>query len=124
MERAHPGLKRLRAIVSGFPETSERLSHGAPTFWGGRKTFATFHDGHYDGDRPGIWIKATFEAQRALCESDPETYYVPKYVGPSGWVGVRVRKETDWDRVAEILEMGYRLVAPKRAVAELDRGRG
>ena len=42
-------LDRLRDIIEELPETSEKLSHGSPTWWGGRKTFATFHDGSYDG---------------------------------------------------------------------------
>ena len=40
----------MRRIVGAFPETSERISHGSPTFWGGKKTFASFHlDHHGDG---------------------------------------------------------------------------
>ena len=39
-------LARVRKIIGAWPETSEKLSHGAPTFWGGKKTFATLHDDH------------------------------------------------------------------------------
>jgi hypothetical protein len=40
-------LARLRELIAEFPETSERESHGAPTFRGGKKTFASFHDDHH-----------------------------------------------------------------------------
>ena len=55
-----------------------------------------------------------------VAESDPELFFVPPYVGPSGWVGVRLDKKPDWSLVAELLEDGYRLVAPKRRLRELD----
>ncbi|MCA9671011.1 MAG: MmcQ/YjbR family DNA-binding protein [Myxococcales bacterium] len=116
-------LKKLRAIIEALPETSEKLSHGAPTWWGGRKTFATFHDGHYDEGRPSVWIKAAEGAQEALVESDPETFFRPKYVGPSGWVGVRLTGGTNWDEVGALLVDGYRLVAPKRALKQLDEAK-
>lgn len=117
-----PLLKELRAIIEAWPETSEKLSHGAPTWWGGKKTFATFHSGNYDEGRPGVWIKAEDGAQEALVGGDPERFYRPKYLGPSGWVGVRLDDSVDWDMVRELLMDGYRLVAPKRALKKLDEG--
>ncbi|MCA9608293.1 MAG: MmcQ/YjbR family DNA-binding protein [Myxococcales bacterium] len=113
-------LARLRAIVATLPETSEKLSHGAPTFWGGKKTFATYHDGHYDGGRAAIWIKAEPGVQEDLIESDPDRFYRPKYVGPSGWVGVRTHEGLDWEQVRFLLTEGWRSVAPKRAVKAWD----
>lgn len=115
-----PLLKRLRAIIDELPETSEKLSHGAPTWWGGRKTFATFHSGTYDEGRPGVWIKAADGVQEALIDADPERFYRPKYLGPRGWVGVRLDRKPNWAHIAELLVEGYRLVAPKRALAKLD----
>ena len=56
-----------------------------------------------------------------LVDSDPELFFVPPYVGPSGWVGVRLDKKPDWGMLSELLEDGYRLVAPKRLVRELHR---
>jgi hypothetical protein len=119
-ERIVTLLDRLREIIEALPETSEKLSHGSPTWWGGRKTFATFHSGSYDDGRPAVWIKAADGVQQALIEADPERFYRPKYLGPSGWVGVRLGPATDWDEVSALLIQGYRLVAPKRALRVLD----
>ncbi|MEZ4444618.1 MAG: MmcQ/YjbR family DNA-binding protein [Polyangiaceae bacterium] len=113
-------LEKVRAIIAGFPDTSEKLSHGAPTFWGGRKTFATYHDGHYDDGQEAVWIKAPEGAQEMLVASNPQRFYRPKYLGPAGWVGVRLNGESDWEELRFLLEQGYRLVAPKRAIAKLD----
>ncbi|MGF1464856.1 MAG: MmcQ/YjbR family DNA-binding protein [Sandaracinaceae bacterium] len=113
-------LSRLRAIIEALPETSEKLSHGAPTWWGGRKTFATFHDGHYHEGRPAVWFKAEDGAQETLVASDPDRFYRPKYLGPSGWVGMFLDRDVDWAQVRFFLVEGYRLVAPKRALKKLD----
>ncbi len=111
---------KLRKIVSQWPQTDERVSHGSPTFWGGKKTFCSFHDNHHGDGRVAIWCKASFELQGDLVDSDPEIFFVPPYVGPSGWVGIRVDQEVDWGMVEDILEEGYRMVAPRRAIAQLD----
>ncbi|MEM9291037.1 MAG: MmcQ/YjbR family DNA-binding protein [Acidobacteriota bacterium] len=115
-------LERLRSIISAWPETREKLSHGAPTWWGGRKTFATFAENHHGDGRVAVWVKSTFEEQELRVQTDPETFFVPPYVGPSGWVGMRLDLDPDWGLVEELLEEGYRLVAPKRALKLLDEG--
>lgn len=113
-------LKRLRTLIEALPETSEKLSHGTPTWWGGKKTFAMFHGGNYDEGRRGVWIKAPDGVQEDLIDANPERFYRPKYVGPSGWVGVRLEGKVDWAEVKFLLEQGWRTVAPKRAIAALD----
>lgn len=122
MAKAKNPLGKLRKIIAAWPETDERLSHGSPTFWGGKKTFANFTENHHGDGRASIWCKATFETQADLVESDPETFFVPPYVGVSGWVGIRVDVDVDWGIVASLLEQGYRTVAPKRALKKLDEG--
>lgn len=124
MPRARDPLGKLRQIVLEWPETSERLSHGSPTFWGGRKTFASFHDDHHGDGRLAVWCKATHELQEELVRADSEIFFVPPYVGPSGWIGIRLDRDLDWDVLADLLERAYRLVAPARAVALLDGDRG
>lgn len=114
-------LDRLRRIVLRWPETSERLSHGAPTFWGGRKTFASFHVDHHGDGRVAVWCKAPDGLQQELVRAEPGLFFVPPYVGPSGWLGIRLDGDVDWELVADLLERGYRMVAPKRAIDVLDR---
>ena len=115
-------LEQLRRIIAEWPETEERLSHGSPTFWGGRKTFASFHANHHGDGRIAVWCKASHEMQEDLVGADADLFFVPPYVGPSGWLGVRLDHDVDWGLVADILERGYRMVAPKRALKRLDHG--
>lgn len=122
MARTRDPLARVRRIVAALPATSERPSHGAPTFWGGRKTFASFHVDHHGDGRVALWCKVPPGAQEALVEARPASFFVPPYVGPSGWVGVRLDGDVDWELVAGLLEEGWRMVAPRRALAERDAG--
>ncbi len=124
MTQTDDPLERLRAIIEAWPETREKLSHGSPTWWGGRKTFASFDDHHHGADRVAVWVKSTFDEQELRVEADPETFFVPPYLGPSGWVGMRLDRDPDWEMVEELLEDGYRMVAPKRAITALEARSG
>ena len=113
-------LERLRRICLALPETNERMSHGEPTFFvRERKTFVTYADHHHD-DRLAFWCAAPEGFQSMLVETDPERFFVPPYVGHRGWIGVRLDVPVDWDEIATIVDAAYRLVAPKRLIAELD----
>ena len=113
-------LERTRKIIAAWPETDERLSHGSPTWWGGKKTFANFSNNHHGDGRIALWIKSDLDTQEALIEANPEIFFRPPYVGPSGWIGVEFRGRIDWKIIASLLEAGYRAVAPKRAIKQLE----
>ena len=118
---AEKTLDRLREICLALPETTERPSHGAPTFFvRDKKTFVMFMDDHHGDGRLAIWCAAPEGVQGSLVDEEPERFFVPPYVGHRGWLGVRLDVDVDWDEIAGIVEDGYRLVAPKRLVAELD----
>jgi hypothetical protein len=85
-------------------------------FWGGKKTFASFHDNHYSDVGTAIWCNATFDSQSDLVVLDSDVFFVPPFVGPSGWVGIEVSGKVDRGLVENVLEQGYRAVAPKWAL--------
>jgi len=113
-------LESLRMLCLALPETTERVSHGEPTwFVRDKKTFVTYADHHHD-DRLGFWCAAHPGVQEARTGADPEHFFRPPYVGHRGWLGVFLDVPTDWDDVAEIVTDAYRMVAPARLVAQLD----
>lgn len=118
----NPHLARLRRICLALPEAHEKEAWGAPTFRVNDKLFAHYRNNHHGDGRIAAWCKSLPDEQMELVESNPEIFFVPPYVGPSGWVGVRLDRKPDWKVVAGILEEGYRLVAPKRMLAKLDGG--
>src|SRR5262249_57316442 len=116
-------IERLRRICLAFPETTERISHGEPTFFvRGKQVFVTYADHHHD-DRLAFWCAAPEGYQRMLVEAEPERFFVPPYVGHRGWLGVYLDVPVDWDEIRAIVEGAYRVVAPRRLVALLDAGR-
>ena len=117
-------LARVRTLCLALPETTERLSHGAPTwFVRGKKTFVMYLDDHHGDGRLALWCAAPPEVQPARVREEPGRFFVPPYVGGRGWVGVRLDVDVDWNEVAGIVEDAYRTVAPKRLVAALDERR-
>jgi hypothetical protein len=109
---------RLRAICLALPEMSERLSHGEPTwFVGGKKTVAMLDDHHHGADHLAFWCPAAPGVQDEMVALEPERFFRPPYVGPRGWLGVRIDRTPDWDEVEAIVADAYRLVAPKRLAA-------
>jgi hypothetical protein len=117
-------LAQVRALCLALPETTERLSHGAPTwFVRDKKTFVTYMDDHHGDGRLALWCAAPAEVQPTLVREEPTRFFVPPYVGGRGWLGVRLDLDVDWDEVAGVVEDAYRTVAPKRLIAVLDQGR-
>lgn len=115
-------LARLRAICLGFPEVTERPSHGAPTwFIRDRTVFVTFFPtGHHDNQFPHLWCAAPPGAQAELIAANPDRFFRPPYVGHRGWLGVRTDGAVDWAEIAELCEDAYRAVAGKRLLEQLD----
>jgi YjbR len=115
-------LPRIRAICMALPEVTERLSHGAPTwFVRDRATFANFWiSGHHQHDFPHLTIAAPPGTQAELIATDPDQFFRPPYVGHRGWIGIRTDRDMDWVLIAELCEDAYRVVAPARLIRLLD----
>ena len=115
-------LLKLRKISLALPEAHEAEAWGAATFRVRNKMFAMYAaaDNHHGDGREGVWIKAAPGNQQVMVEHAPKKFFVPPYMGPSGWVGVYLDDKPDWVEVTELLADGYRLIAPKKLLKELD----
>jgi hypothetical protein len=110
-------LAKLREICLALPATSERLSHGAPTFFVREKrAFLMVLTNHHGDGRFAIWCAAPDGMQKMLVEADPERFFVPPYVGHRGWLGVRLDRGIHWDELTGIAEDAYADVAPEKLV--------
>ena len=108
----------VRRIALTLPEAVEQETWGTPTFRVRKKIFVMFAEGQREA-----WLKSTHDEQRALTQTNPETFFVPPYVGPSGWVGVRFQT-ADRDEMRELVTEAWRMTAPKRLVNAFDEGDG
>lgn len=118
-----PVLARVRELAHGFPGADEKVSHGRPTFFT-KKVFCYYGGSlKVDGDwvqHPHSIVVQPDPDDRAALVEEPHVY-IPAYLGPSGWIGIDLDDDTDWDEVRELLDASFRLTAPKRNVAELDQ---
>jgi hypothetical protein len=93
--------------------TSEKLSHGEPTFFVGKKVFAMFANNHHNDGHIAVWIAAALGTQEMLISTSPKTFFRPPYVGVRGWVGIDLDEISD-EELGEYLLEAWRLIAPKR----------
>ena len=114
-------LRQLRALTGRLPEVTERLSHGAPTFFVREKrVVCSLSDDHHGDGRLALVYPAPPGVQEELVAADSRRFYRPPYVGHRGWVGMRLDIDPDWGEAAEAVEEAYRLVAPRTLVRQLE----
>jgi hypothetical protein len=115
-------ITRLRKLCLALPEAHEVEAWGEPTFRVRNKMFAMYANkaNHHGHGRHAEGLKAAPGDQDKMVRAAPTCFFVPPYVGPSGWVGVWLDGVVEWDDVAEFLRDAYRLVAPKRLVDEFE----
>jgi hypothetical protein len=106
-------LRRVRKICLSLPDTSERLSHGEPTFFVKKRVFAMFSNNHHHDGHVAVWVPAQPGLQEALIDEAPQTYYRPPYVGSGGWVGIELDQIDDEGLTAH-LEQAWKLIVDKR----------
>lgn len=112
-------LEKLREICLALPETSERLSHGEPTFFAGKKTFVMYADHHHD-HRLAFWCAAPEGAQELMLQLEPDHFFKPPYVGVKGWIGVYLDVQPlDWDKIEDLVRDAYKKVATPKLLAKL-----
>lgn len=112
-------LQRVRRLCLSLPETFEKLSHGEPTFFVGKKVFAMFANHHHHDGHLAVWVPAPTGFQAMLIEAAPEKFFKPPYVGVRGWIGIEPGRLSD-DELASHLRAAYRLIAPKKLQALVD----
>ena len=109
--------ERLREICLSLPEAHEQLAWDDHVTWRVRsKIFAmpTESEG-----RPAFECKAPKGAQAFLVDAEPERFFVPRYVGRHGWIGMYVDRDVDWDEVREFIVESFVMTAPRRVAAQL-----
>lgn len=114
---------RVREICLELPEVTEKLSHGAPTFFVRKSFLMLWADGHHGDHGAHLWAAAPVGVQAEVIEAEPDRFFKPPYVGTRGWIGLRLDGRVDWDEVAAVAEDAYRVIAPPKFVAELDARR-
>lgn len=131
MQSSHfPGvasqLAKLRRVCLSFPDAHEVEAWGAPTFRLNNHLFAMYAhaSNHHGAGHEAVWVKCTPVNQSLMIGANPRRFFSPPYVGPSGWIGVRLDVRVNWKELTGILRDGYEMTAQmkgrsrKRATAK------
>ncbi len=110
-------LGRLRSICLAQPRAAEKLSHGMPHFFIEKgRGFAWYLPDHHGGGIYAVALKTSGpDEQDMLVEINPELFYRPPYLAPSGWIGYRLdRPHTDWSQVEARVAASWGVAATPR----------
>ena len=106
-------IARVRRICGVLPGTTEKLSHGEPTWFVGKKVFAMFSNNHHNDGHVAVTLPAAIGIQAALIKAEPKKFYKPPYVGVRGWIGVEMSQVSDEELALHIKE-AWKLIAPDK----------
>jgi len=110
--------ERVRRICLSLPGTWEKISHGEPTWFVGKKVFAMFSNNHHSDGHIAVIVPAAIGIQEALIKESPKKFYRPPYVGVRGWVGIEVDRVSDPELESHLRE-AWRLIAPPKLHSSL-----
>jgi hypothetical protein len=111
-------LGRVRRICGRLPETTEKLSHGEPTFFVRKKVYAMFANNHHHDGHVAVWVPAPPGVQAMLIHEAPDVYFHPPYVGVRGWIGIELNRIDD-EALSVHLAEAWRMIAPRGLAASL-----
>ncbi|HYO80870.1 MAG TPA: MmcQ/YjbR family DNA-binding protein [Bryobacteraceae bacterium] len=103
-------LRRVRRLCLALPDTTEKSSHGEPTFFVKKKVFTMFAGNHHNDGHLAVWIPVPEGHQAALIAANPEIYFRPPYVGVKGWVGIELSNIDD-DQLGSHLTDAWKMIA-------------
>lgn len=106
-------IARVRRMCLAMPETTEKVSHGEPTFFARKRVFAMCSNNHHNDGHLAVWIPAEPGVQFELIRLNPACYYKPPYLGPNGWVGIELGEIGD-DELAAHLTEAWKLIIEKQ----------
>jgi hypothetical protein len=108
-------LAKVSAICLALPGAVREDQGSHASFRVGKKVFVYYLNNHHGDGIVGFCCKALPGDNERLIAANPRKFYMPAYVGPRGWVGLRLDRPTvDWSEVKELVQGSYMQTAPKK----------
>ncbi len=86
-----------------LPEAAQELKGDHATFTVRKKVFAYFLNSPHGDGMISVCAKVAPGDNQMLTNAQPERFYLPAYIGPRGWVALRLDAgKIDWDEGAGI----------------------
>jgi predicted DNA-binding protein (MmcQ/YjbR family) len=114
-KRETPILDHLSEICLSLPEAERRDMNDHADFRVRGKVFAYFLNNHHGDNIVSVCCKSALGENVDRASREPNRFYLPAYIGPRGWFGLRLDGGAiDWSEVRNLVELSYELAAPKR----------
>jgi predicted DNA-binding protein (MmcQ/YjbR family) len=114
-------LEKLSKICLALPETLREDTGDHSNFKVRKKPFVYFLNNHHGDQVVSVCCKAAMGENVDRASREPARFYLPAYIGPRGWFGLRLDgPAVDWAEVKNLVELSYRLAAPKTLIKALD----
>ena len=113
---------RLVKICESLPEVVAEVAGDQHIAFRIRKRIFAYYlfDHHGDG-MIAFTCKSSLSEQRRMVKDDPDSFFVPAYLGSRGWIAIRLDlDEVDWDTVAELARRAYQDMAPRKLAALIE----
>lgn len=118
--RTKERLSRLSEVCLALPGATCEECGDHANFKVAKKVFAYYLKDHHGDGIVSVCCKVPLGDNKWLIEANPHKFYMPAYIGPRGWVGLRLDRATvNWSEVKELVRESFALVAPKRLAALL-----
>src|ERR1700744_6025735 len=110
-------LEKVSKICVALPETLREDRGDHSNFTVRKKPFAYFLNNHHGDQIVSLCCKAAMGENVDRASREPARFYLPAYIGPRGWFGLRLDgPAVDWSEVKNLVELSYRLAAPKTLI--------
>jgi hypothetical protein len=106
--------EKLSGLCLAFPKALRENQGSHASFKVSKKVFAYYLNDHHGDGIVSICCKVLPGDNVRLIAANPRKFYMPAYIGPRGWVALRLDRPTvDWSEVRELLHGSYAQIAPK-----------
>jgi predicted DNA-binding protein (MmcQ/YjbR family) len=119
-KRPNKILAELSDICLSLPEAERRDMNDHADFRVRGKVFAYFLNDHHGDKIVSVCCKSALGENIDRASREPDRFYLPAYIGPRGWFGLRLDGAAiDWSEVRNLVELSYALAAPKTLLKKL-----
>lgn len=112
---------RLIKICESLPEVTLEPAGEHLAIRIRKKTLAYYQFDHHGDGMISLVCKSNLSEQRRMIRIDPETFFVPDYLGSKGWIGIRLDlAKVEWEDTSEVLKRAYQSLAPRSLAAQVE----
>ena len=108
----------IHELCTAFHDSEALHSHGLPDFRVKGKVFAQYAVNHHGDGRVALWLNSPAGVQQDCVAMDDESYFVPPYLGPRGWLGLNLDKDLSWDEIQFRVAEAYLHASQSNAAIE------